>query len=194
MSKSHPLMEIQVAFDSLRAVIRNGQPAKGQAICRLLNDIDLSLSQAMVLAWLMEHRDSVYTIWQMCNELHIEEDRIAKIIDTLLDWRLLERIGGDIDVSDSWLFTILDHQASRECRIVTSWCDYYTRKKGNQPNYSQDEDEDESDDDEEPETPHIIETHPFRKAVKEIVDEEALESMDDFNPLQTEEDADDYDD
>lgn len=197
MSKSHTLMEIQEAFDSLRASIRDGRPVRGLAICRLFNDVDLTLSQAMVLAWLMEHKDSIYTIWQMCSELHIEEDRIAKIVDTLLDWRLLERKGGDIDVSDSWLFIILEYNASREYGIVASWSDFYTREKENQQAHFQDEGEDESDEDEETETPHIIETNPFWKGIKDIADEDALESMENFDPLETEEDADEpeeYDD
>lgn len=197
MSKSHTLTEIQEALDSLRATIRNGRPIRGLAIRRLFNDLDLTLSQAKVLAWLMEHKDSIYPILQMCDDLHIEEERVNKIIDSLLEGQLLERKGADIDISDSWLFTILDYQASRECGMVTSWSDYYTPEKGNQAENLKDDDEDEPKDCEEPDTPHIIETNPFWKAVKEIADEEALEKMDDFDSLQTEEepeDSEEYDD
>lgn len=68
----------------------------------------------------------------MCDDLHIEEERIHKIIDSLLNAQLLERKCGDIDISDSWLFVILDYQASRDNGLVTSWSDYYTPEKVNQ--------------------------------------------------------------
>lgn len=194
MSKSHTLIEIREAFDSLHATIRDGRPIRGLEISRLFNDLDLSLSQAKVLAWLMEHKDSIYPILQMCDDLHIEEENMNKIIDSLLEARLLERNGEDIDVSDSWLFTILDYQAARDCGLITSWSDYYTPKRGNQPENLQYDDEDEPEDGEDPDTSHIIQTKPFWKVVKEIADEEALERMDDFDPLETEGDTEDTED
>lgn len=128
MSKCYTLMEIQEAFDSLRASIRNGQPEKGANV-RFFNDANLTLRQAMVLAWLMDHQDSIYTTRQMCKELHIPEDMISKIIDTLLDRQFLEMKGGDIDVSEAIAFIIIDFQAMRESGMISSWREYYAQYK-----------------------------------------------------------------
>ncbi len=52
MDKNHSLVEITRAFDSLRELLKHGRSLKG-VDKSLFNDLGLSLSQAAVLAWLM---------------------------------------------------------------------------------------------------------------------------------------------
>ncbi len=178
MSKCYTLWEIQEAFDSLRASIRNGQPGKGANV-RFFNDANLTLRQAIVLAWLMDHQDSIYTTQQMCKELHIPEDMISSIIDALLDRQFLEMKGRDIDVSEAITFIILDFQAMRECGMISSWSEYYAKQKGDI----------EEDDQEEEESEFTIEKPDFIKALEELEDEEALERMEAFDPLEADNDS-----
>lgn len=187
MSNCHTLIEIQEAFDSLRASIKSGRPGRGANV-RLFNDADLTLRQAMVLAWLMDHKDSVYSTRQMCQELRIAEDTMQKIIYSLLERQFLEMKGEDIDVTDALYFIILDFQAMRECGMVSSWRQYYEHK-----NIQILTDDDELDDDEnenkEDENKHIIANLDSWKSIYELEDEDALESMDDFDPFESEEES-----
>lgn len=123
MQKTHPLAEIYATFNLLKQSIRNGEPGKGADIY-LLRDIDLSLRQALVVAWLQDHKDSIYTIAQMGNELGMDEDTAQTVVDSLLEMKFLTREGRDIDVDDAIEFRILDIQAMKATGKITSWREY----------------------------------------------------------------------
>lgn len=123
MDKNHSLVEITRAFDSLRELLKHGRSLKG-VDKSLFNDLGLSLSQAAVLAWLMNHKDSIYTIRQMSAELGIEDERLKKIMDDLSFYGLIETNGEDSDAKDDFIFRILDMQAMRACGSISSWSDY----------------------------------------------------------------------
>lgn len=123
MRNTHTLAEIRDTFSLLRQSIRDGKPGRGADI-HLLRDIDLSLRQALVIAWLQDHKDSIYTIAQMGSEIDMDEDTAGTVIDSLLEMKFLKREGKDIDVEDSMEFMILDIQAMKATGKITSWREY----------------------------------------------------------------------
>ena len=192
MDKVHNLMEITQAFDSPYKSLKEGKLGKGADV-RLFNDVGLSLSQAMVISWLLNHSDCSYSTQEMASELHMEESRLGKILDDLYGYGFLEKRGEDIDVIDQVFFRILDFQAMRECGTIKDWRDYVARELGCY-DWENNKDKEES-------TPHIIGTPDYLSGVN-LEDEDALENMEDFDPIEGDdedgddefEDPDDYDD
>ena len=123
MQNTHTLAEIYGTFSLLKQSIRDGEPGRIADI-HLLRDIDLSLRQALVIAWLQEHKDSIYTIAQMGNELGMDENIAQTVIDSLLEMKFLTRKGRDIDVSDDLVFRILDIQSMKARGMIKSWREY----------------------------------------------------------------------
>lgn len=195
MGTVHNLMEVTQAFEALCKSLKEGELDKGANV-RLFNDVNLSLSQAMVMAWLMNHKDDTYSTRQMAAELRMEESRLNKIIDDLFEYGFLERHGEDIDIIEHVCFRIIDFEAARESRDdIKNWRDFMP----DECSYYQWEEDEEKDD----ETPHIIGSPDFLSGIN-LEDEDALESMEDFDPLEgmfddeddevEGEDPDDYDD
>lgn len=141
MQNTHTLAEIYATFNLLKQSIRDGEPGKGADIY-LLRDIDLSLRQALVVAWLQDHKDSIYTIAQMGNELDMDEETTETVIDSLLEMKFLTRDGKDIDVDDALEFRIIDIQAMKATGMITSWreCDDYGKTKKEENNDEEDDD------------------------------------------------------
>lgn len=119
----HNLKELDETFEALKESIRAGKPGEGANLL-FLKDIDLSLRQALVLAWLMDHKDYLYTIEQMGRELGMNESAAKAVVCSLLETECLSREGEDIDVPDYLFFMILDMQAAKASGIIKSWKDY----------------------------------------------------------------------
>lgn len=144
MQNTHTLAEIYGTFRLLKQSIKDGEPGRGADI-HLLRDIDLSLRQALVIAWLQEHKDSIFTTAQMGNELGMDEDTAQAVIDSLLEMKFLIREGQDIDVDDAIEFRILDIQAMKATGMITSWREYDGYGKTKKVENDDEEDDDASD-------------------------------------------------
>lgn len=145
MQKSHSLVEIEETFRRIEQSIRDGEPRKGADI-QLLRDIDLSLRQALIIVWLRDHKDSIYTIAQMGNELGMDDDTARTVIGSLLVMKFLTKKGRDIDVLDDLVFRILDIQAMKACGKITSWREYNDYESTQKDECDEEEDDDSSDD------------------------------------------------
>lgn len=140
MQNTHTLAEIYGTFRLLKQSIKDGEPGRGADI-HILRDIDLSLRQALVIAWLQEHKDSIYTIAQMGIEIGMDEDTVRTVIDSLLEMKFLTREGPDIDVDDAIEFKILDIQAMKASGMIKSWREYYDYGKTKKDDNESEEDE-----------------------------------------------------
>ena len=116
MKRVHNLTEITRAFESLRESLKNGKRGKG-ANERLFNDIDLSIYQALTLAWLMNHKDTVYPLQLMSQELHLKKLHLKQILNNLYAMGYLENNGDSMDVTDGLYFQIIDMQACKASGI-----------------------------------------------------------------------------
>lgn len=130
MRNTHSLASIIDTFSLLKQSIRDGEPGKGADI-HFLRDIGLSLRQALVIAWLQDHKDSIYTIAQMGEDLDMDEEAVERVIDSLLEMEFLTRDGKDVDVDDAMEFMILDIQAMKAAGMITTGREYngYSKTK-----------------------------------------------------------------
>lgn len=116
MENNHTLYEITQAFESLRDSLKNRKQGRGDDE-RLFKDLDLTLSQAMVLAWLMNHKDAVYPLEYMGQELRLEKSHLNQILNDLFATGYLEEKGDALEVTDTLYFQILDKQTQKASRM-----------------------------------------------------------------------------
>ncbi len=121
MGKTHTLIEIEAGFDKLCRMVRAGHIGKEELNMQLFSELGFSRGEAIVVAWLMNHKEEICSMNRMCRDLKLNEGAIADIMNKLFVKNYVVIIGEGsqlitVDVSDCIPYYILDQEAMRESR------------------------------------------------------------------------------
>ena len=100
-------IEIWNSFTKICDQLRRHESVLGMEP-RIFLDMDLTMEDVLVMAWLNNHRDRVYGMREMCSDLCIDVDTMDKIISRLLGMDFLVRRRGETDLNDNWILVCLD--------------------------------------------------------------------------------------
>ena len=102
------------AFESLCDSLKKRNSGRKINI-QLFHDLDFTLDQAKVLAWLMNHKDTVCSLHQMSRELRLQCPPLKQILNNLFARGFLEKKGDTLDVSEELYCQIIDIQVLKQC-------------------------------------------------------------------------------
>lgn len=121
MGKMHKLIEIEENFNKLRIMVRAGHIEKEEINMHYFSELGLSRGEALVLAWLMDHKDRVSSLDGICRDLKFSGGEVTDIMNNLFvkDYVVIIEEDGlmiKVDVSERIPYCILNQEAKMESR------------------------------------------------------------------------------
>lgn len=124
------LIDIHKNFVSLCKAVREGDITQHHIMNNdLVSALNLSMDEAMVLAWLKNHADNIYPVSEMCKDLDIPTEEIDTILLALLSMGYVEKErvaydtgknGSAFDLSASLEYLFLDKICAEKSRLDDS--------------------------------------------------------------------------